>query len=119
MNREPWIMKESVHPESIRKAPELNRFLKMEDMFMWPARREWAAHKERCLGMIEHGVFNKLQIIWQEWYNRWDVRGGNSQKRGYLINKGRLERSVEARSRGARAGCSPCWTHITSGVYLE
>lgn len=81
-------MKESVHPESIRKASDLNRFLKMEDMFMQPARRERAACKERCLCMIEPSMFNKLQIIWQEWYNRWDVRGGSSRKRGYSTRSG-------------------------------
>lgn len=81
-------MKESVHPESIRKASDLSRFSKMENMFMRPARRERAACKERCLCMIEHGMLNELQIIWQERYNRWDVSGGNSRKRGYSTRSG-------------------------------
>lgn len=59
-------MKESVHPGSSSKDFKLNRFFKMEDVSMWPT-RERAVHEERCPGMIQHGMFSKLQIIWQEW----------------------------------------------------
>lgn len=86
INKGPWIM-ESPHSESIKKVSDLNRFFKMEAMFMWLSRRERAAHKERCRGMTDHSMFNKLQIIQQERCTM-DVRGGNRRKKGYLTREG-------------------------------
>lgn len=54
----------AVQPESIRKASELKGFLKMEDVFVQQTRRKRTAHE--MPGMIQHGMFSKLQITWQE-----------------------------------------------------
>lgn len=37
----------------------------MEDVFVQQIRKKKVAHKMQ--GMVQHGMSNKLQIVWQEW----------------------------------------------------